>query len=167
MIFQLWWHFSFGDISVLLTFKFWWHLSFGLVWSGLWFRIFVSFLVFVSFFLFLSPSVFLSPGFLPFSWFVSISLFVELTNYSDSYLYRNWLRKFIHIPICGKNYYSLITVIFVSFLIFVMALEKKSACCAGFRRRPFQMQIHPFTKLAMNQFCNLAVHWDLECPKNV
>ena len=29
MEFQVWWYFSFGDISVPVTFQLWWHFSFG------------------------------------------------------------------------------------------------------------------------------------------
>ena len=36
-------------------------------------------------------------------------LVLGLTNYSYSYLYRSWLRKYIPISICDKNNYSLIT----------------------------------------------------------
>ena len=35
---------------------------------------------------------------------------MDFTNYSNSLLYRSWLHEYIPIPICGKNYYSLITV---------------------------------------------------------
>ena len=44
-------------------------------------------------------------------YFYSYSQVLEFTKYSYSYSYRSWIRKSIPIPICRKNYYSLITVL--------------------------------------------------------